>query len=72
MAEKKDAQAIPALQEGDLMAIVTTASSAQAAKVRSIMERFEQIAELDPRKVENISSLLRSAKAVGGCGIGCW
>lgn len=72
MTEKKEAQSLPALRETDVMAVVATASEAQAGKVRAILERFDQIAELDPKRVENISSLLRSAKADGGCGIGCW
>jgi hypothetical protein len=72
MAEKREAQSVPALREADLMAVVATASEAQAGKVRAILERFEQLAELDPRKVQNISSLLSAAKADGGCGIGCW
>ena len=72
MAEKKEGQALPSLQQGDVMAVVAAASEAQAAKVRAILERFDQVAELDPRRVENVSSLLRAAKADGGCGIGCW
>jgi hypothetical protein len=71
MADRKE-QPIPNLGEADLMAIVSTASQAQAEKVRAILERFDQIVELDPRKVDNISKLLLASKADGGCGIGCW
>lgn len=71
MAEKREAQPLPTLGT-DIMSIVATASEAQAGKVRAILERFDQISELDPRKVQNISTLLTSAKSDGGCGIGCW
>lgn len=70
--DKREPPLASDLGETDIMAVVATASEAQAAKVRAILDRFDQIAELDPRKVENISSLLQSAKADGGCGIGCW
>lgn len=56
----------------DTLAIVAAASEAQAAKVRSILERIDQIAELDPSRVKSIGSLLEAAKSDGGCGIGCW
>jgi hypothetical protein len=72
MPEKREPQPIPGLRDPDLLAVVAAASEAQAGKVRAILERFDQLAELDPRKVENIGSLLRAAKADGGCGIGCW
>lgn len=72
MAEKRETSVASSLGESDVMAVVATASQAQADKVRAILERFDQITELDPRRVENISNLMRSAKADGGCGIGCW
>jgi hypothetical protein len=73
MAEPKEQKvAPPSLRETDMMAIISTASQSQAEKVRLILERFDDIAGLDPRRVENIASLLNSAKADGGCGIGCW
>lgn len=69
---KKETLSQPELGGGDVLEVVAAASQAQAEKVRIIMDRFEQIAELDSRKVQNISALLVSAKADGGCGIGCW
>jgi hypothetical protein len=70
MPEGRDIPAIAG--QGELMGVVATASEAQAAKVREILQRIDQISELDPRRVENLSSLLQASKADGGCGIGCW
>ena len=73
MAESKEQYAAPQSLSGtDLMTVISTASQAQAEKVKSVLERFDQIAQLDPKRIENIASLLRAAKADGGCGIGCW
>ncbi len=69
---EKSARDIPAAAQGEVMAVVTTASQAQAAKVREILQRLDQVTALDPRQVENLSSLLQASKADGGCGIGCW
>jgi len=57
---------------GDTVALVATASQAQAAKVREIMGRLDRIVEIDPKRIENITAVLNAAKADGGCGIGCW
>lgn len=72
MADKREGTSLSALGPNDVLAIVAAASQAQADKVRLILERFDHIADLDPKKVQNISALLNSAKADGGCGIGCW
>lgn len=74
MAESsnKEGSAIPAMREGDLIQVVAAASQAQAEKVRIIMDRLERVSELDRQRIQNISDLLKAAKADGGCGIGCW
>jgi hypothetical protein len=68
----REIPAMPVLREADAMAIIATASEAQAAKVRLVLAKLDTIAQLDPRQVQNIAELLRNSVANGGCGIGCW
>ena len=56
----------------DTMALVATASRAQADKVRAVLERIDQVAQLDPDRVRGIVDMIEASSADGGCGIGCW
>jgi hypothetical protein len=54
------------------MELVATASEAQAAKLREVLSRIDVITKIDRESLRNLTDVLDSAKADGGCGIGCW
>lgn len=62
----------PSAPAADVLETVAAASQAQAEKVRLILDRLDAVAELDPRRAQNVNDMLRAARADGGCGIGCW
>lgn len=70
MADKEGANvAIDVSRSADVVAI---ASRAQAEKVRAVLERIDVLSKLGRNEIDNITGILNSATADGGCGIGCW
>lgn len=56
----------------DTVALVTLASQAQTQKIKEVLNRMDAITQLDPARIKNLTDVMQSAVANGGCGIGCW